>query len=212
MASNTDKVKKEPKAKKPNGAFSRFITWFKDTAWIQVLLIILLIFGVMFSISPIVNAIRGAIEDSKVSTFYKNHQIKYSELETKIHENEQVTIFFYSEDCGHCETIQKDIEKYYTSEDFGKNKVIYTINVKDEDYIKKSELEMLHSEYETVYDGQAVEFKNKEYDEFKKASESSIPTPTIALYINGEVRRISLGVTENDVVRYMVETFYKDIN
>lgn len=199
------------KPKKTNTAFRRFITWFKDTAWIQVLLIILLIFGLMALVPVAVSGIKSLIEASGESTFYKDHRTTYDEMLTKVNENSEVTIFFYSPTCSHCEQVQDKIEQYYTETENGKNRIVYTIDISDTDYITESQLQILHGEYERVYDTEDPSLKNDEYDEFKSASANSIPTPTIVLYINGEPSRISLGVDESNPIRYMEEVFYKDL-
>lgn len=58
------------------GAFFKKIwDWIKQTAWIQPLLIVGLIFGVIFSIKPIVDAVKaGSSAQKAASTFYHNYQ------------------------------------------------------------------------------------------------------------------------------------------
>lgn len=58
------------------GAFFKKIwDWIRQTAWIQPLLIVGLIFGVIFSIKPIVDAVkRGSSESKEAITFYHNYQ------------------------------------------------------------------------------------------------------------------------------------------
>jgi len=56
--------------------FAKIWRWIKQTAWVQPLLIVALIFGVMFSIKPIYNAIKNAKSDSSsVETYYRRFQI-----------------------------------------------------------------------------------------------------------------------------------------
>lgn len=55
--------------------FARIWKWIKETAWIQPLLIVGIVFGVIFSINPIVNAITSLQEELNSSeTFYRNYQ------------------------------------------------------------------------------------------------------------------------------------------
>ena len=58
------------------GAFFKKIwDWIKQTAWIQPLLIVGLIFGVIFSIKPIVDAVKASSSKQKEAiTFYHNYQ------------------------------------------------------------------------------------------------------------------------------------------
>ncbi len=55
--------------------FVRIWRWIKETAWIQPLLIVGLIFGLIFSIQPITKWIQGLAEDANSSsTFYSQFQ------------------------------------------------------------------------------------------------------------------------------------------
>ena len=55
--------------------FARIWKWIKETAWIQPLLIVGIVFGVIFSINPIVTAITNLQNDLKSSeTFYRGYQ------------------------------------------------------------------------------------------------------------------------------------------
>ena len=58
------------------GAFFKKIwDWIKQTAWIQPLLIVGLIFGVIFSIKPIVDAVKaGSSSQKAASVFYHKYQ------------------------------------------------------------------------------------------------------------------------------------------
>ena len=56
--------------------FKKIWDWIKQTAWIQPLLIVGIIFGVIFSIKPIVDAAKRSSEKRKAaSTFYYNYQL-----------------------------------------------------------------------------------------------------------------------------------------
>lgn len=55
--------------------FSRIWKWIKETAWVQPLLIVGIIFGIIFSIRPIVDSITKLQEDlSSSETYYHNFQ------------------------------------------------------------------------------------------------------------------------------------------
>lgn len=57
--------------------------WIKNTAWVQPLLIVIIIFGVIFSINPIIKGVKNLVgQDQKEGTFYKDHTVYYSNLHT----------------------------------------------------------------------------------------------------------------------------------
>ena len=57
--------------------FKKICDWIKNTAWIQPLLIVGIIFGVIFSIPSIVKAVKkGKSEKATYNTYY--HNFKYS--------------------------------------------------------------------------------------------------------------------------------------
>ncbi|MGI6714106.1 MAG: hypothetical protein ACOX3K_03545 [Bacilli bacterium] len=56
--------------------FKRIWTWFKNTAWIQPLIIVALIFGIIFSIPAITGAINKAREKrDSANKFYETYQL-----------------------------------------------------------------------------------------------------------------------------------------
>ena len=64
--------------------FKKIWEWIKSTAWVQPLLIVAIIFGVIFSINPITNAIKEAVEADDTGEFYVEHKVKYNELYVKL--------------------------------------------------------------------------------------------------------------------------------
>ena len=56
--------------------FKKIWDWIKQTAWIQPLLIVGLIFGIIFSIPAIVNAVKnGKTEKNKYSAYYHHYKL-----------------------------------------------------------------------------------------------------------------------------------------
>ena len=56
--------------------FARIWRWIRETAWVQPLLIVGIIFGIMFSIKPIYNAIKNAKEKAEsAETYYREYQV-----------------------------------------------------------------------------------------------------------------------------------------
>ena len=64
--------------------FKKIWEWIKSTAWVQPLIIVAIIFGVIFSINPITNAIKEAVEADDTGEFYVEHNVKYNELYVKL--------------------------------------------------------------------------------------------------------------------------------
>jgi hypothetical protein len=60
--------------------FKKIWEWIKSTAWVQPLLIVAVIFGIIFSINPIADAIKEAVEADDTGEFYEDHNIKYNAL------------------------------------------------------------------------------------------------------------------------------------
>lgn len=55
--------------------FIKLWSWIKETAWIQPLLIVGVVFAVIFSISPIISAVQGASTDeNSTQAFYKAYR------------------------------------------------------------------------------------------------------------------------------------------
>ncbi len=56
--------------------FARIWRWIKETAWIQPLLIVGIIFGVIFSIPPIVKGVKGIVDNiSSTESYYRNFEV-----------------------------------------------------------------------------------------------------------------------------------------
>ncbi len=115
--------------------------WFKSAAWLQVLLIVAVVVGLVIAIPYIVSAIQSAI-DSDDSDFFNNRRIKYADLCDYIDgsntgcdgslgngnydEDEESNYFsttrtgfvvvFYKDNCDNCDSIEGRLEDWF--EDF----------------------------------------------------------------------------------------------
>ena len=69
------------------GFFKKIGRWIKETAWIQPVLIVGAIFGLIMSIKPISNWITGLTKVTSESNFYKTNLVNYEELVKKVDEN-----------------------------------------------------------------------------------------------------------------------------
>ena len=59
--------------------FLGLIDWVKNTAWIQPLLIVGLIFGVILSIKPVISWVDGLLNPDQTYAFYNEHETEFSE-------------------------------------------------------------------------------------------------------------------------------------
>lgn len=120
--------------------FARIWRWIRETAWVQPLLIVGLIFGVMFSIKPIVEAVKNAQQKSEsAETYYRQFQVSLDgeknsqayKLTRQIYESYQAQenkidpsfklgdkffLMFVAEDCDECNNAKGGFE--YFQENF----------------------------------------------------------------------------------------------
>ena len=66
-------------------AFQQAWIWFKETAWIQVILVVILVFGIVLSIPFIVRAATAESDDSTKNIKYlENRRVDYDQLADRI--------------------------------------------------------------------------------------------------------------------------------
>lgn len=178
--------------KKIGNFFVKIWQWFKETAWIQVLLIVGVVIGVVVSIPPIVKGITKLVDGTHKNTFYKDNRITYDEYVEKVEGQTEgmFVVMLYSPNCSHCEAIQKNLSNFYR--DYPDQK-IYFIDIDDEDYINDAQLAVLQEKFAQVYNNQASEDRHENYEVFP----DSIPTPTIAVIKDKSPYKISLGLSES---------------
>ena len=113
--------------------------WFKEAAWLQVLLIVGVVVGLVVAIPFVVQAIVNAVNSSS-SNFYEAHRAKYSEVQKYIEgndknaagtigegkyeysvstENEGFVVMYYKQNDSDCSNMQARIETWYNN--FNKN-------------------------------------------------------------------------------------------
>lgn len=151
--------------------------WFKEAAWLQVLLIVGVVVGLVVAIPFVVQGIVSAINNNE-SDFYQTHQIYYSDLEKYIAGNdtnnsnglvgkgervssvsdttEGFVVMFYKDNCDNCDTLQKNVETWYknASTTYGEGKIkFFTINVGwvPADEAKSTQYEGTKEKYDNKY-------------------------------------------------------------
>ena len=123
--------------------------WFKSAAWLQVLLIVGVVVGIVISIPYIVTGIRNAVADGGI-TFYKDHEISYDQLQRFINGEDQsakgyvgatdnkwsttedgFAVMFYKDNCSDCTSMQENLDRWYSKVSISSNAnaKFYTVNV-----------------------------------------------------------------------------------
>lgn len=174
MASN------ETKTRKGRAQAVAAWEWFKEAAWLQVLLIVGVVVGLVVAIPFVVRGITNAINTDN-SSFYKEHRIDYNKLgmyltgedkscngtigDQKYDENgkfdlnnqkEGFVVMFYKSNCDNCKNLQSNIETWYKNfnKDYANGKLkFYTIDVSwdIDDDTKSTNNEGIKSLYNNKY-------------------------------------------------------------
>lgn len=134
--------------------------WFKEAAWLQVLLIVGVVVGLVVSIPFVVKGIANAVSNDE-SSFFDEHRINYTQLnkyldgsdkgangyigdgtldaDGKINFNNDLngfSVIFYKSNCSNCDTLQKPLENWYKdfNKKYGDGKIkLYTIDISWDD-------------------------------------------------------------------------------
>lgn len=119
--------------------FARIWRWIKETAWVQPLLIVSLIFGIILLIQPISQGI-GALADliTNNEKYYTDNKVKLvgGKAESLIYdddvrfkENEKYFLVFVAKDCANCSEAYQGFKTLFEDKTFDsdyKIKTIYT--------------------------------------------------------------------------------------
>lgn len=120
--------------KKIKAFFNKIGDYIKNTAWIQPLLIVIVIFVILFSLSPLTEAIKKGW--TKITTVNKMEEITYGEYVEKVKDqgskenSEDFIIVFTRNDCDQCPDLYKAMNTYLKSDEY-KNAdfKIYNVNL-----------------------------------------------------------------------------------
>lgn len=199
--------------------FVRIGRWIKDTAWIQPLLIVGVIFAIIFSIPSIVDGI-NSINDRRNSAqeYYKKFQVTLKgstnspaqKLLDEIYANEngdsdtldgqKFFLLFSQEGCSACESAREGFEKLSTYKKDalgGSNFSLKTIDVKqdtNEDW--KEENSTATSAFEAFLDRNIIYFEG-----YASAAQNS------NYYLNGEIDDATIEKIEGaDISKFLTPT------
>lgn len=111
--------------------FAKIGSYIKNSAWIQPILIVIVIFAILFSLNPLTEAIKTGW--TKLTTVNKMETITYQEYIEMVQnqdEDDKMIIVFSQSDCPNCPTFYKSVNEYLKSDDY-KNAdfKIYNVNL-----------------------------------------------------------------------------------
>lgn len=220
--------------------FARIWRWIVETAWIQPLLIVGTIFGVIFSIPSISSWISETSETSGQYKFYNKHKLKTTDL-LKYYEDDDFSdildetgrglLVFIEKDCSECIAQEAAFKKFYKttyenkSFKTGKPSIHFVYvdydkdDVEDDEYAKaywdlinNQTLDDLIHEYlaDTYNPNLDIEYSDSDWSD----GEGINDTPTIVSYNENGINKVLLGLnsgTTTEQANYLRD-FYYEIN
>ncbi|MCH5179770.1 MAG: hypothetical protein J1F32_00950 [Erysipelotrichales bacterium] len=124
------------------GFFVRIWRWIKETAWVQPLLIVSLIFGIILLIQPISQGITSLVDTiGKRQPLYKNNKVSlydndaydliYDE-DTKFAKDDKYFLVFVQEGCDGCESAYPGFKTLFEDKTFQSDYKMKTIYIDEE--------------------------------------------------------------------------------
>ena len=111
--------------------FAKVGNYIKNSAWIQPILIVVVIFVVLFSLNPLTNAIKTGW--TKITTVNNMEKISFQEYTEMVYEQEDggedFVVVFTSSTCDVCPIFYKSVNEYLKTADYGKNFKIYNVDL-----------------------------------------------------------------------------------
>ena len=98
--------------------FVKIWNWIRDTAWIQPLLIVGLIFGVIFSIPSISKGIKNLSDNSGKYAFINKNTMRSDELLKYESEKKDFLLVLVEEECENCTVAEKGFKYFKDTDSF----------------------------------------------------------------------------------------------
>lgn len=218
------------------GFFKRIWRWIAETAWIQPLLIVGLIFGVIFSIPSISSWIANAAATSGQFAFYKRHTVEVSKLLNdfdngnyekyyKDEETKNFLLVFIEEDCDQCINDEEAFKLFCENKSYWEGNVapaVYFVyanydeddnNQKQADAWKEfTEKYNLFDTVEDVYKETCDAYTIDEVEDYiKPHEEGKISTPLITYYEEDKMTEAIMGLDASrntDKALYLHDFYY----
>ena len=110
-------------------AFFSVVDWVKNTAWVQPLLIVGVIFGVILGIKPTINFIGGLFNPDTSFVFYRDRTVSdMTDILNKLDDTKTSIIIFYSDSDSSSQSIETSLITYSSE---NKNINWYCVDVLD---------------------------------------------------------------------------------
>lgn len=225
--------------KKVLGAIGKFFKkiwdWIKETAWIQPLLIVGIIFGIIMGIKPTISWIQDITQVETESTFYDDNKVSYEKLVEKVNkngDNDVLIVIFIKEEnetCEQCVSQQKDFDEFFssnheTAED-GRNYSVAVLDIAadefDEDEVDDDEILRDVSDdvielwnLANVWDEMPTKYNapsGTQEETIDVNSSDPLPTPTIARFDANVCVGVAMGF-DNDDDLFTLFCFADDVN
>lgn len=110
--------------------FAKIINYIKNSAWIQPILIVVVIFALLFSLNPLTQAIKSGW--TKLTTVNNMETISYKEYIEKVQaqdEDDKMVIVFSQNSCPNCPLFYKSVNEYLKANDYGEEFKIYNVDL-----------------------------------------------------------------------------------
>ncbi len=223
------------------GFFARIWRWIVETAWIQPLLIVGAIFGIIFSIPSISSWISDASDTRGQYKFYNSHKLSTKEL-LECYENDDFSkilekdadrglLVFIEKDCSECIAQEEAFKKFYKdtydnkSEKTGKPAIHFVYVDYDQEDVEEDEYakaywDLINQEQldELIHYHLADTF-NPEYGiDYAEGDWSDVEgisdTPTIVSYTADGINKVLLGLIDGTTIEQAnyLHDFYYEIN
>ncbi len=210
--------------------FLSIINWVKQTAWVQPLLIVGAIFGLIMSIKPVSNFIGEITTATKESKFYDYRTCDLETIESKIDgtkDSNKVLIVIYIDEanggnCANCKSQEKPLQQFF---DLNHDELIagreYEVAVLDirgdefvEDVVGEDDLKYIsdHIEkYELEYTFDTIKKTNQSWvsnGEIDVSKDEPISTPCFARYEDGKCVGIKMGYSQSESKEFEKFCYY----
>lgn len=195
--------------------FFAVINWVKNTAWVQPLLIVGVIFGVILCIKPVINWVGGLFNPDETFEFYRDHTVDdMTKLYNNYIKNEDGTVIvvFYGDNDTKSADVEKTIKNYYATTT---NVKWYCVDIDDDskDEAKKAENQTIindafqntfFDEYAAKYNEMPEDMKSSDYAEFTIANDDTtnvkIPSPLFVRYDSGVLTGVRIGLSSSNTL------------
>lgn len=219
--------------KKVTNAIKRFFTsiinWVKTTAWVQPLLIVGAIFGLIMSIKPISNFIGDITTRETESTFYDRHKTNLEPLEKKIDEtdtNDVLLVIYIDEanegNCPNCKAQEKPLEQFFNLNhkdlEAERDYEIAVLDINEDEFVedkvgedKVKDIRDHIEKYALDYVFEEVKSNNNSWTSngtIDVREEHPISTPCIARYEDGKCVAVMMGYSQGNADEFEKFCYY----